>query len=63
MTERRLKILTDAGFPFSSKEVIQKRKEEATQQDIDLFYAKPWIEKYKDLLLHIAKHGCIDSVQ
>eukprot|EP00804_Cyclotella_cryptica_P031119 CCRYP_011732-RA/>CCRYP_011732-RA protein AED:0.03 eAED:0.03 QI:459/1/1/1/0.66/0.5/4/77/1122 len=63
MTERRLKILTEAGFPFSSKEVIQKRKEEATQQDIDVFDAKPWIEKYKDLLLHIAKNGCIDSLQ
>jgi hypothetical protein len=62
MTERRLKILTDAGFPFSTKDELQKRKEEATQQDIDEFCAKPWIEKYKDLLLHIAKHGSIDSL-
>jgi hypothetical protein len=64
MTERRLKILTDAGFPFASKkEEIQKKKDEATQQDINEFDAKPWLEKYKDLLLHIAQHGSIDSLQ
>ena len=63
MTQRRLKILSEAGFPFSSKEELQKKKDEATQQDIDDFEAKPWIEKYKDLLLHISKHGSVDLLQ
>ena len=63
MSERRLQILTEAGFPFSSKEELQKRKDEATQHDIDEFDAKPWIEKYKDLLLHIANHASILSLQ
>ena len=64
MTERRLKILIDADFPFSSnKEVLQKMKDEATQQEIEDFNAKPWDDKYKELLFHIAKHGSIDSLQ
>ena len=63
MSERRLQILTEAGFPFSSKEELQKKKDEATQHDIDEFDAKTWIEKYKDLLLHIANHVSIPSLQ
>lgn len=54
MTERRLRILTDAEFPFSVNETRQKVKKEAAQQDRVVFDAKPWIEKYKDFLLFIA---------
>ena len=50
MTERRLKILTDAGFPFSVNEVRQQVKKEAAYQDQVTFDAKPWLEKYKDFL-------------
>ena len=63
MTERRLKILTDAGFPFSVNAVRQKVKEEAAHQDKAMFDAKPWIEKYKDLLLFIATHGGLELLQ
>ncbi|KAL7555179.1 hypothetical protein ACHAWF_018989 [Thalassiosira exigua] len=47
MTERRVKILTDAGFPFSVNEVRQKVKIEAAEQDRVLFDAKSWLEKFK----------------
>lgn len=57
MTERRLKILTDAGFPFSVNEVRQQVKKEAAYQDQVSFDAKPWLEKYKDFLFYIASHG------
>jgi len=69
MTERRLKILTDAGFPFSATEDNQQQQEknenEKIQQEEDKvkFDAKPWMEKYKELLLHIATHGSLDSLQ
>jgi len=58
LTERRLKILTDAGFPFSVNR--QKVKKEAAHQDKVLFDAKPWLEKYKDFLLYIATHGSLE---
>ena len=67
MTERRLKILTDAGFPFSATEDNQqqeKNEDKKIQQEEEVkFDAKPWMEKYKELLLHIATHGSIDSLQ
>mmetsp|Transcript_6546 Transcript_6546/g.14797 ORF Transcript_6546/g.14797 Transcript_6546/m.14797 type:complete len:475 (-) Transcript_6546:283-1707(-) len=63
MTERRLKVLTDAGFPFSINEVRQKVKKEAAHQDRVIFDAKPWLEKYKDFLFYIATHGNFESVQ
>jgi len=68
LTERRLKILTDAGFPFSASEDNQqqgKNENEKIQQQEDKvkFDTKPWIEKYKELLLHIATHGSLDSLQ
>lgn len=63
MTERRLKILTDAGFPFSVNEVRQNKKKEAQQQDRVVFDAKPWVEKYKEFLLFIATHGSFESLQ
>lgn len=66
MTERRLKILTDADFPFSVNEIRQKVKKEAAHQDRVVFDAKPWIEKYKDFLLYIAElesHGSLESLQ
>ena len=75
MTERRLKILTDAGFPFSASEDNQqqqqqqqqqeKNEDEKIQQEEDKvkFDAKPWMGKYKELLLHIATHGSLDSLQ
>lgn len=62
MTERRLKILRDAGFPFSVNEVRQKVKKEAAQQDRSNFDAKTWLEKYKDFLLYIATHGSLLSL-
>lgn len=68
MTERRLKILTDAGFPFSASEDNQqqrKNENEKIQQQEDKvkFDTKPWVEKYRELLLHIATHGSLDSLQ
>lgn len=66
MTERRLKILTDAGFPFSVNEIRLKVKKEAAHQDRIVFDAKPWIEKFKDFLLYIAgleSHGSLESLQ
>lgn len=65
MTNRRLKILTECGFDFSTnrKEEMQKKKDEEIQQEIDEFDTKPWISKYKDLLLHIHKQGSVDSLQ
>ena len=65
MTKRRLKILTECGFDFSTnrKEEMQKKKDEEYQQEIDEFDTKPWIEKYKDLLLHLDEHGSFDSLQ
>jgi len=59
MTERRLTILTDAGFPFS----VTKVKKEAAHQDRVIFDAKPWLEKYKDFLLCIATHGSLETLQ
>ena len=59
MTERRLKILTDAGFPFS---VEKKAKKDAKHQDKAVFDAKPWLEKYKDFLLYIAAHGSLEAL-
>ena len=62
MTERRLKILTDADFPFSVNEIRQKVKMEARV----VFDAKSWIEKFKDFLLYIAgleSHGSLESLQ
>lgn len=58
MTDRRLKILTDAGFPFSVKKV----KKEAAKEAAHDFGAKPWLEKYKDFLLFIATHGSLESL-
>ena len=68
MTERRLKILTDAGFPFSATEDNQQQeknedKKIQQQEDKVKFDAKPWMEKYKELLLYIATHGSLDSLQ
>ena len=65
MTERRLRILTDAEFPFSVNETRQKVKKEAAHQDRVVFDAKPWIEKFKDFLLFIAAndHGNPESLQ
>ncbi|KAL3822857.1 hypothetical protein ACHAXA_006221 [Cyclostephanos tholiformis] len=66
MTEKRLKILTDAGFPFSVNGIRQKVKKEAAHQDRVVFDAKPWIEKFKDFLLYIAgleSHGSLESLQ
>ena len=66
MTERRLKILTDADFPFSVNEIRQKVKKEAAHQDRVVFDAKSWIEKFKDFLLYIAgleSHGNLESLQ
>ncbi len=65
MTERRLRILTDAEFPFSVNESRQKVKKEAAHQDRVVFDAKPWIEKFKDFLLFIAAndHGNLESLQ
>jgi hypothetical protein len=66
MTERRLKILTDADFPFSVNEIRQKVKKEAAHQDRVVFDAKSWIEKFKDFLLYIAgleSHGSLESLQ
>jgi len=62
MTERRLKILTDAGFPFSATEDNQQQ-EKNQEEDKVKFDAKSWIEKYRDLLLHVATHGTLDSLQ
>lgn len=61
LTERRLKILTDAGFPFSVNRHRVKR--EAAHQDRASFDAKPWLEKYRDLLLHIAAQGSLESIR
>ena len=65
MTERRLRVLTDAEFPFSVNESRQKVKKEAAHQDRVVFDAKPWIEKFKDFLLFIAAndHGNLESLQ
>ena len=65
MTERRLRILTDAEFPFSVNESRQKVKKEAAHQDRVVFDAKPWIEKFKDFLLFIAAndHGNLETLQ
>lgn len=56
LTKRRLKILTDAGFPFSATEDNQqqqqqqqeKNEDENIQQQEDKvkFDTKPWMEKY-----------------
>jgi len=61
LTERRLKILTDAGFPFSVNR--QKVRKEAAHQDRIIFTAKPWLEKYKDFLLYIAAVGSLENIQ
>eukprot|EP00986_Skeletonema_menzelii_P011612 scaffold6046_cov158-Skeletonema_menzelii.AAC.16 len=46
LTERRLKILMDAGFSFSGvNETRQKETKEASQQDRVAFDDKPWLEK------------------
>ena len=69
MTERRLKILTDAGFPFSATEDNQQQQEKNEDEKIQpeedkvKFDTKPWLEKYIELLLHIATHGSLDSLQ
>jgi len=65
LTERRLKILMDAGFSFSGvNDVRQKeKKEEASQQDRVVFDAKPWLEKYKDLLFFIANNDGIELLK
>ena len=63
MTERRLKILNDVGFSFSVNEERQKVKEEAAQLDRVMFDAKPWEDKYKNLLFYIALHGSLENIQ
>ena len=63
LTERRLKILIDAGFSFSGVNERQKEKKVASQQDRFEFDAKPWLEKYKDLLFFIASNNDIASLK
>jgi len=65
LTERRLKILIDAGFSFSGvvNDNRQKETKETSHQDRVAFDAKPWLEKYKDLLFFIASNDGIESLQ